>query len=157
MGEFVIRPATTEDIRQLSNMYCKMYGILFSYGMPYRLDKESLEQVLMLQIKARTNECFVAEKNKQLLGFVVVDVMRMDRKLSYKDNIIAHIKDIYVSSDVSRAGIGTELLKKAEDWARENGANIIECNVIANNEPAKGFWKDNQYGVLGQIYYKKFE
>lgn len=156
MAETIIRSATVEDIGQLSNMYCNMYDILSSYGMPYRLNEETIEDVLMLQLRARTSKYFIAEKDGELVGFVAVDVVRMDRKLSYgENNIMGHIKDIYVSSDVSRAGIGTELLTTAEEWAMENGAAIIECNVILNNEPAQNFWNDSQYEVIGKIYCKK--
>lgn len=158
MGEISIRPATVEDVGQLSNMYCEMYDILFSYGMPYRLNEETIEEVLTLLLKARTSKYFVAEKDGELVGFVAVDVVRMDRKLSYdENNIMGHIKDIYVSSSISRAGIGTRLLSMAEDWARDNGATIIECNVIVNNEPAHNFWNDSQYEVIGKIYCKKLE
>lgn len=157
MTEIIIRSATIEDIGQLSDMYYKMYDILSAYGMPYKLNKKTIAETLILQLKARVSKYFVAEKGGQLVGFVAVDVMRMDRKLSYKNNIIGHIKDIYVSPAVGRTGIGTRLLARAEDWARENGASIIECNVIANNEPAQNFWDDNQYEVLGKIYCKKFE
>ncbi|MFW5649641.1 MAG: N-acetyltransferase family protein [Candidatus Alkaliphilus sp. MAG34] len=157
MAEIVIRPATIEDVNQLADMYREMYDILFAYGMPYKLNRGTIGEVLMLQLKARACKYFVAEKDGQLVGFVAVDIMRMDRKLSYKNNVIAHIRDIYVSPAVGRTGIGTELLAKAEDWARGNGASIIECNVIANNEPAQNFWGDNQYEVLGKIYCKKFE
>ena len=157
MTKVIIRPATIEDVGQLSDMYCEMYDILFIYGMPYKLDKKIIGEVLILQLKARACKYFVAEKDGQLVGFVAVDVMRMDRKLSYKNNVIGHIRDIYVAPAVGRTGIGTELLAKAEEWAKENGASIIECNVIANNEPAQNFWDDNQYEVLGKIYCKKFE
>ena len=156
MTEIIIRSATIEDIGQLSDMYYKMYDILFAYGMPYKLNKKTIAETLILQLKARVSKYFVAEDDGQLVGFVAVDVMRMDRKLSYKNNVIGHIRDIYVSPAVGRTGIGTKLLAKAEDWAKENGASIIECNVIANNEPAQNFWDDNQYEVLGKIYCKKF-
>lgn len=158
MAETTIRPATVEDVVQLSDMYCKMYDTLFSYGMPYRLNEETIEDVIMLQLRARTSKYFVADKNGELVGFVVADVVRMDRKLSYdEDNIMGHIKDIYVSPSVSRMGVGTKLLAKAEEWAVENGASIIECNVILNNEPAHEFWNDSQYEAMGKIYYKKIK
>jgi ribosomal protein S18 acetylase RimI-like enzyme len=156
MEETIIRPATVEDISQLSNMYCNMYDLLFSYGMPYRLNEETIEDVLMLQLRARTSKYFVAEKNEELVGFVAVDVIRMDRKLSYgENNIMGHIKDIYVSLDISRRGIGAKLLTTAEEWAIENGASIIECNVIENNKPAQRFWNNSQYEAIGKIYCKK--
>jgi hypothetical protein len=33
VSEVVIRSAVIEDIGQLSDMYCEMYDILFTYGM----------------------------------------------------------------------------------------------------------------------------
>lgn len=156
MGDIIIRSANIEDAGQLSVMYRKMYDILFSYGMPYRLNEETIEEVLKLLLKARTSKYFVAESDGELVGFVAVDVVRMDRKLSYdQNNIMGHIKDIYVSASASRTGIGTQLLNQAEDWARDNGATIIECNVIENNMPAHRFWNDSQYEVIGKIYCKK--
>lgn len=158
MTQIAIRTANVEDIDQISNMYCKMYDILLAYGMPYRLNEETLGDVLILQLRARTSKFFVADKNGELVGFVVADVLRMDRKLSYdENNIMGHIKDIYTSPSVSRMGVGTKLLTKAEEWAREQGATIIECNVILNNHPAHDFWNDSQYEVIGKIYCKKIK
>lgn len=152
----IIRAAVIEDAEALSNIYINMYDTLASFGMPYRLNEETVEGVILLQLKARTCRFFVAELKGELVGFVAVDVMRMDRKLKYdENNIIAHIKDIYVSPDIKRLGMATKLLAVAESWAIDNGATIIECNVIADNVPAKRFWNSSEYMVLGQIYYKK--
>lgn len=156
MLHIIIRPAVIDDIDELSNMYIEMYDILVSFGMPYRLNEETIKGVLSLQLKARTCKFFVAEIEGQLVGFVVADVMRMDRKLNYDEsNIIAHIKDIYVSATMSKLGIATKLLVAAEAWAKDNGATIIECNVIADNVPANNFWNKSDYNILGQIYFKK--
>lgn len=73
MSEVVIRSAVIEDIGQLSDMYCEMYDILFTYGMPYKLDKKIIGEVLILQLKARACKYFVAEKDEQLVGFVAVE------------------------------------------------------------------------------------
>lgn len=156
MSEITIRPATTDDLALLSAMYCDMYDTLASYGMPYRLNEETIQDVLLIQLKARTTRFFVAEFDEKLVGFVAVDVMKMDRKLTYdKDNIMGHIKDIYVSKDIRRTNIASQLLKEAEAWALESGASIIECNVIINNIPAQNFWSNNSYEVIGKIYCKK--
>lgn len=158
MLEITIRPAVIEDVVALSSMYCDMYDTLFSYGMPYRLNEETIEDVLMLQLKARTCGFFVAESDEGLVGFVAVDVMRIDRKLIFdENNIMGHIKDIYVNSTVRRTSVASKLLKTAEDWAKDSGATIIECNVIVNNEPAQRFWNNSEYEVMGKIYCKKFQ
>jgi len=155
MENIIIRPANIEDRDPLKDMYIHMYDILSSFGMPYRLNEEIIDDVLSLILKARTNKIFLAEMEGKLIGFVVVDIARLDRKLSYKpNNIMANIKDIYVIPSLGRTGVGQRLLNTAENWAFENGASIIECNVLNNNEPALKFWNNNEYEIMGKILYK---
>ena len=158
MSKVKLRQANIDDIDLLSKMYCDMYDTLVSYGMPYRLNEETIQDIILIQLKARTTRFFVAETEKKLVGFVAVDVMRIDRKLDYdENNIMGHIKDIYVSYDARRANVASQLLKEAEGWAMENGASIVECNVIINNIPAQNFWSNNNYEVIGKIYCKKLD
>ncbi len=156
MNKSIIRTAKVEDLIELKAMYLKMYDQLGLYGLPYRLNEETIEDVLNIQLKARTSKFFVAENEERLIGFVAVDVMKMDRKLLYdRDNIMGHVKDIYVDENIGRSGLGSMLLKEAEEWLKNSGATIIECNVMIDNEPAQKFWSKSQYQVMANIYFKK--
>ncbi len=53
----------------------------------------------------------------QLKGFASVDVKRLGEKNEYMD-----LTNIHVSEDMRRKGIGKELFRAAEEWARKEGA-----------------------------------
>lgn len=48
----------------------------------------------------------------------------------------SHIFLLYVKPEHRRKGIGTALMKKAQDWARQRGDRKIGLNVFECNQPA---------------------
>ena len=63
---------------------------------------------------------------------------------------MANILGIAVSADFRRQGIGSALLKRAADWARENGAGSVRLNSGESRKKAHEF-----YRALGYIDDKK--
>ena len=63
---------------------------------------------------------------------------------------MANILGIAVSADFRRQGIGSALLKRAEEWARENGAGSVRLNSGESRKKAHEF-----YRALGYIDDKK--
>lgn len=47
-------------------------------------------------------------------------------------------------------GVGSKLLKHAEDYARQNGARQMYCTVAEQNASAVGFFRKNGYTVAGR-------
>ena len=63
---------------------------------------------------------------------------------------MANILGIAVAADFRRQGIGSALLKRAEEWARENGAGSMRLNSGESRKKAHEF-----YRALGYIDDKK--
>ena len=63
---------------------------------------------------------------------------------------VANILGIAVAADFRRQGIGSALLKRAEEWARENGAGSMRLNSGESRKKAHEF-----YRALGYIDDKK--
>ncbi len=63
---------------------------------------------------------------------------------------MANILGIAVAADFRRQGIGSALLKRAEEWARENGAVSMRLNSGESRKKAHEF-----YRALGYIDDKK--
>jgi ribosomal protein S18 acetylase RimI-like enzyme len=57
---------------------------------------------------------------------------------------VAYIYDIETVEEARRLGIGSTLLKKAEEWARENGATKVSLRVDIDN-PAVEWYRRRGY------------
>lgn len=89
------------------------------------------------------------DENKNLLGHVWVCLT-----LDTVDYVrIAYIYDIEVTKKARGLGIGSALLRKAETWARENGAKKVVLRVEINN-PAVKWYKERGYSERAVILEK---
>ncbi|MFC6200785.1 GNAT family N-acetyltransferase [Lactiplantibacillus nangangensis] len=59
------------------------------------------------------------------------------------------VAQLAVSSHCRKSGTGTQLLKNAEDWAREHGVTTVILTTRSNQ--AAGFYRRNGYEVFGEI------
>ena len=64
-------------------------------------------------------------------------------------NRCAHIEDISVAKAYRGQGIGTELLAKAEEWAKANGLCALSLECQDNNVLASRFYKKNGFNIGG--------
>ncbi len=58
---------------------------------------------------------------------------------------MANILGIAVAADFRRQGIGSALLKHAEEWARENGASSMRLNSGESRKQAHEFYRAQGY------------
>ena len=72
-----------------------------------------------------------------ILGFIVAEVRRQG----------GHIITIDVVAEARRTGVGSALLRAAEDRLRENGALTVALETAVNNAAAIRFYKNEGYFV----------
>lgn len=65
--------------------------------------------------------------NPNVIGYVCV--------VEQSAATVAWVTDLAVSPDQRRHGIGSLLLKSAQDWARERGSRMLIFEVQAKNQP----------------------
>lgn len=58
---------------------------------------------------------------------------------------VGRIGSVAVSEQLRGRGVGSTLMKLAEQWARENGANDVRLTVWAFNEQAVGLYRELGY------------
>lgn len=80
------------------------------------LDRETHELAL------RTGAVFVAEIDNRPAGFIVL--LRMDG--------IAHIREVSVSRQFQRRGVGRALIARGEDWARTQNFSAITLTTFCD-------------------------
>jgi ribosomal protein S18 acetylase RimI-like enzyme len=83
----------------------------------------------------------VAEAGGQLLGFADIRLNQSTDPM-HKDLIYCHIVEIAVREDIRSQGIGERLMRAAEDWGRDRGAELMSLEYNGANKRAAQFYNE---------------
>ena len=156
-----IRPATSNDADGITRVY------LESAEHHARLDPERYAVPDASPISRRYREgwqhateagaesvTLVAQVHDEVAGFVDARLAQspdaMHRPMTY-----CHIVEIAVSSRHQHQGVGSRLLRAAEEWGREHGAELASLEYLASNTGAGAFYERSGYGVAALIAIKR--
>lgn len=98
----------------------------------------------LFKVKNPNEKCsfFVAEENKgRIVGYV--------RLHFYRWNNSASVIELLVNAEHRRKGIGTMLLKTAENFSRENKCRVLMFDTASDNIPAIQLYLKNGYTICG--------
>ena len=84
-----------------------------------------------------TNLIFAAEYSGKVIGFLSVN--------NYKENGYIYLDDFCVSEDFRGKGIGTELIRMASDFAKEQQVGRILTHVESANKESIAFYKNRGF------------
>lgn len=87
---------------------------------------------------------FLAEHGSTAVGFITVQVLRPISPL-LQPLIVGRIGSVAVLERQRGRGVGTMLMKLAEEWARKRGANDLRLTVWAFNEQAVDLYQELGY------------
>lgn len=98
-------------------------------------------------IAYRGSRTWVAEEGGAIIGFLIANRQRGKE---------GHIITIDVVESSRRRGVGSKLMDAAEQWAREQGMEIICLETAVDNLPAQQFYKARGYRQFRKIenYYR---
>jgi [ribosomal protein S18]-alanine N-acetyltransferase len=105
-----------------------------------RFDRRYMKQLT----ERDSSVTWTAEEANRLAGFVIVEWVRMLR------GIVAYIQTIEVDPAFRRRGIARELLRRAEDSAREARATYIWLHVDETNAGAIALYQSCGYERHGR-------
>jgi ribosomal protein S18 acetylase RimI-like enzyme len=158
-----IRPARTVDLPGLAAVLQDAFSekLRVMFGRKPDKVRELLETVYTGPVKRRYDGLLVAERDGRVVGTLVIEPMyhteaenraiesRAVRELGLPRALFAsfllwlmshepgpdeaHISDLGVAPDCQGEGIGTLLLRRAEEWAREHGRSRLTLWVAATN------------------------
>jgi GNAT superfamily N-acetyltransferase len=79
--------------------------------------------------------CLVAEIDEQVIGYVYATVVSESRPM-FVPHRYGRIEAVAVRPEFRSRGIGTSLLRAAEQWLSEQGCEIVRLNVFTSNTAA---------------------
>lgn len=144
---YTIRKAITSDINNLIaliNHYLEFYHITF--------DENKDKAFLFTNLDDKRSDIFIAiDKDNQILGFTQLYRCRNQEYLG--DYYI--LFDLFVSSNVRKNGIASELLESAERFAFQQGAKFIELQTALANKAAQQLYRKHGYNEKQIISFVK--
>ena len=112
---------------------------------------------LLTDIQQNIGQVFVAEVQGEVVGFVRVRLEHeADTYLSTLTEY-AYISDLVVLLPHQNRGIGTALLQKAEEFARQHGMTALKIEVLARNQPATMLYLHSGFRLYELVLLKQLE
>lgn len=149
---FNIRKYNQDDKLGVKNCIVELKEYESSFDPDYLTDEESINNLLE---DIEKGEILVAESNNEILGFVSFNITNKNEDLIVKNIPTLYISDLVVLSQYRGNGIGAELLKSAEEFAKERGIKYIKLIVFSENSAAIKLYEKAGFGDYEATLLKK--
>lgn len=104
----------------------------------------------MFVARATGYRMFVGEMDKQVVGVIGVIANH-----NLHDGFVTYIEHVVVDKKHRGHGYGSELIRFAEDRAREEGCYLIELDTDTGAERAAKLYESSGYQKSGDYYFKQ--
>ncbi len=147
-----IRPlAPTDSLDELTELLHRAYAALAERGMRYTASHQSVE---VTQRRIARGECFVAECAGRLVGTILVVPPdrapgREDPAL-YGEPDVAHFHQFGIEPELRASGLGSRLLARVEERARELGALRVACDTSEHAHDLIAWYGRRGYEIVGR-------
>lgn len=113
----------------LTNSFFETLGCLRSTG---KLTVEKAKSILK-KIKGNPNhKIFIAVDDGKIIG---ATTLLIEHKFIHEGGLVGHIEDVVTHRDFQYKGVGSALMKKAIDIARESGCYKVILDCSEDNAP----------------------
>lgn len=147
---FEVRKATHEDRQNILDM-----AENFLTSSPYRndWDLQNLSNHIVEYIEGPFKTViFLVERKEKPVGFLAAVVAEAHPFFNKK---ISTEVAWWIETDYRKSGAGQELLKAYEEWAKENGCNLIGMTYLTNHLNLSEFYEKNGYEKYEVSYLKR--
>jgi ribosomal protein S18 acetylase RimI-like enzyme len=140
----LIRQYKKEDEIQLKKCILELKLFESKFDSYYLTDKNSVDKLFLEIIKEKDNggEILVAQEEKKIVGFISLAITTKNDELILKKINVLYISDMVVLPEYRGQGIGTMLLQKAEDLAKQKKIKFLKLIVFAQNVKAKKLYEE---------------
>lgn len=131
--DLFVREATLADAADVHALACELAGTLGD-SLPSREDVAARLSELLDTPRARV---LLAEEDGEILGAASIWVKP---DLAHGDTVV-EVPMLAVASGQRRQGVGKRLMAEIQQFAADNGANLIELVATRDNLPAREFYR----------------
>ena len=135
MKKVKIRQATASDIPAMNELFRKDLG--------YAECRLEIVENQFARLDNSREAVFVAEAEDE--EGCIAGVIHVEKYNVLYFPTMTNILGIAVAADFRRQGIGSALLKQAEEWARKNGASSMRLNSGESRKQAHEFYRTQGY------------
>ena len=135
---YQLRMGNLKDSSLLNKFMYLTYQELF----PHQHDFSHLTETVSKYFSHHTPLWFVQRKEQQVATDLAVACLWMGNAIDQiRGERYAHIFLIFVLPKHRRQGIGTALIRAAEEWSKARGDRQIGLQVFTNNQPALNLYR----------------
>jgi len=137
----IVRLVKPDDIEQWLSMRTALWSA--TTEVQHRKEMEFMVSV------ADRYAVFVCEAQGSLVGLAEVSLREWAEGCG--SSPVGYLEGWYVASHMRRRGVGTKLLKTAEDWARARGCTEMGSDTDLGNETSKAAHLKLGFQVAAQV------
>lgn len=149
----MIREARESDIHDLRDVFIEENRVHAEIAPEYvRATNDILRpDELKAFLDSETVKVFVAEKEIEVVGAILVTFRTIEESRWTKPYTIGFVEELSVREKAQRQGIGSLLIQKAENWVQSKGVEGLELHVWNLNERAIQFYESLGFTCLQRV------
>lgn len=148
----IIRVHRDEDLPAVERLMVELQTLIVALDplrrnrCPPEYGREYAQDVLH-KIAKSDGRLYVAETEEGIVGCVavIIEALSSGDLIDHMPLKDARITELVVSSHARNAGVGSALMKAAEEFAREKECDGLRVEVFSPNEAAHGFYRKHGY------------
>ena len=140
-----IRHAISEDKEQVGKIYAVLFSEMAILQPKYYKSTDDTSLFLEEVMQNPDACCFVAEQNRELLGFVTVFEQSTPLYPCMQQMKYAYLLDMAVLPVHRNKGVGNKLIQTVKEWAKERKLHHVALTVLEENDQAISFYQDNSF------------
>ena len=139
----IIRKATSNDVSQIvpllddtAKIHTEIRPDVFK-SKTIKEIKNNLEEMMLDE----NNIILLSEDNQIINGIIICKIRNIENHINLKNAKVLWISEICVNKEYRRNGIGSALIEKAKEIARENNCVRLELNCWELNKDTIKFYE----------------
>lgn len=155
---YTIREATSADFKALDALFAEVDGF-HRRELPEVFRKPQGPARSSAYLKGIIGDpdsvLFVADTGEQLVGLIVVLIHDAHPIPLLRPRRFAAVDNLAVTGAFQRHGVGRALMRRAQEWAVEQGAETMQLTVWEFNDRARAFYESLGYTTAHRMMWKK--